>query len=360
MRTFSPEACAACLLFIVLSVTGSCDRIGKDVQGVSGQLCVMFDGHQVRSTKARLDLPDTSDFILSIVSAAGKTVYEGPYGSCPEVLNVDAGSYTVNVVSEQFARPAFDSPQFGDEQCVVVPSGGRVNVALECAQMNAGISLDVSSGFLTECADAVLFLKSSAGKLMYSYSEKRFAYFPPGAVSLVMSRDAGETVLLTRDLQAKDMLSIKVSVAAGTGSKGSGISMQLDTLRMWRSEEFVIGETSSGQTDDVLTVAQARSCAGREGVWVSGYIVGGDLTSATASFSLPFKSKTNILLGPRATTAERDACISVQLPEGSVRDALNLASNPDMLGKRVHIKGDIVEAYFGLPGMKNTMDYQLF
>jgi hypothetical protein len=43
-----------------------------------------------------------------------------------------------------------------------------------------------------------------------------------------------------------------------------------------------------------------------------------------------------------------------------VRDALNLVSNPDMLGRRVHIKGDIVEAYYGLPGMKNTMDYQLF
>lgn len=360
MSRFSLEACVACLLVIVLSVTGSCERLGDNALGGHGQLCVMFDGPQVRSTKAYLDLPDTSDFILSIVSAGGKTVYEGPYGNCPETLNVDPGSYTVSAVSEKFTRPAFESPQFGDEQCVVVPSGGKVNVALVCSQMNAGVSLDVSSGFLDECPDAVLFLKSSAGKLMYSYSEKRVAYFPPGAVSLVMSRSAGETVLLTRDLVARDMLSIKVSVASGSGSKGQGISMQVDTSRVWSSEEYMIGGASGGTANEVLTVAQARTSAGKEGVWVSGYIVGGDLTSASASFSPPFKSKTNILLGPRSTTAERDACISVQLPDGAVREALNLVSNPDLLGKRVHIKGDIVDAYYGLPGMKNTMDYQLF
>jgi hypothetical protein len=136
--------------------------------------------------------------------------------------------------------------------------------------------------------------------------------------------------------------------------------MQLDTSRVWANDEYVIGGVSGGSADEVLTVAQARTSAGKEDVWVSGYIVGGDLTSASASFAPPFKSKTNILLGPRSTTAERDACISVQLPEGTVRDALNLVSNPDMLGRRVHIKGNIVEAYYGLPGMKNTMDYQLF
>ena len=360
MRKLSLEACVACLLFIVLSVTGSCDRLGDSSVSGSGQLCVMFDGPHVRSTKARLDLPDTSDFILSIVSSGGKTVYEGAYGGCPEALIVDPGSYTVSAVSEKFTRPAFDSPQFGDEQCVVVPSGGKVGVALVCSQMNAGVSLDVSSEFLTECPDAVLFLKSSAGKLMYSYSEKRVAYFPPGAISLVMSRNSGETVLMTRDLAARDMLSVRVSVAPGSGVKGQGISMQVDTSRVWANEEYMIGGSSDGSADEVLTVAQARVSAGKDGVWVSGYVVGGDLTSASASFSSPFKSKTNILLGPRSTTAERDACISVQLPEGPVRDALNLVSNPGMLGRRVHIKGDIVEAYYGLPGMKGTMDYQLF
>ena len=358
MRKLSFEACLACLLFIVLSVSGSCDRLGDNSLGGHGQLCVMFDGQQVRSTKARLDLPDTSDFILTIVSSGGKTVYEGSYGGCPEVLEVEAGSYTVCAVSEKFTRPAFDSPQFGDEQCVVVPSGGRVNVALVCSQMNAGVSLDVSHDFLTSYPDAVLFLKSSAGKLMYSYSEKRVAYFPPGTVSLVMSSTSGDTVLMTRDLVARDMLSVKVSVAAD--SKGQGISMQVDTSRVWTSEEYIIGGVSGGSSDEILTVAQARSSAGRNEVWVSGYVVGGDLTSASASFSSPFKSKTNILLGPRSTTAERDACISVQLPDGAVREALNLVSNPSMLGRKIHIKGDIVEAYYGLPGMKNTMDYQLF
>ena len=115
---------------------------------------------------------------------------------------------------------------------------------------------------------------------------------------------------------------------------------------------------SSDEEEDVMTVAQARSSAEKEDVWVSGYIVGGDLTSSSASFSGPFQSRTNLLLGPKSSTVSRDACVSVQLPSGEVRDALNLVDNPDVLRKRVCIKGDVVSAYYGIPGIKNTVEFQ--
>jgi hypothetical protein len=85
--------------------------------------------------------------------------------------------------------------------------------------------------------------------------------------------------------------------------------------------------------------------------------VGGDLTSASASFEEPFKSRTNILLGPKSSTTDRDACIAVQLPDGKVRDALNLIDNPDMLGRKVCLKGNLVDAYFGLTGLKSVDEY---
>ena len=108
-----------------------------------------------------------------------------------------------------------------------------------------------------------------------------------------------------------------------------------------------------------MTVAQAMEAAGEKDVWVCGYIVGGDLTSASASFSEPFTSRTNLLLGPRSSSSSRSSCMSVHLPAGSVRDRLNLVDNPHLLGCKVYLKGDIEASYFGLTGLKNTSEYQL-
>ena len=94
-------------------------------------------------------------------------------------------------------------------------------------------------------------------------------------------------------------------------------------------------------------------------MWVCGYIVGGDLSSSSASFETPFSSRTNIVLGPKASTVNRSSCISVQLPSGNIRDELNLVDNPSLLGRKVFLKGDVVEAYYGLVGIKNISDFEL-
>ena len=358
MRKFSFEACVAFLLFLLLSVAGSCDRLGEKSSSSYGELCVSFDDQSVLPTRTSLNIPDTSEFLLTIKDSKGGVIYDGLYGDCPESLDLPSGSYVVRALSSSFDKPSFNAPQYGDEQCVVVPSGGRVGVKLSCVQMNAGVKLDISPDFLTECPGVVLFLKSSSGKLMYSYSEKRTAYFAPGVVTLNMSDQQGETLLMTTDLEPRDMLTVKVSVASG--SKGTSVCMSVDTVRTWLNTECVIGEESRSEASDVFTVAQAMANISSEDVWVSGYVVGGDLTPTAASFDLPFKSKTNIVLGPRSSTIERDACLSVQLPDGAIRQALNLVDNPDVHRRKVLIKGDIVESYYGMPGIKNISDYQLF
>ena len=100
-------------------------------------------------------------------------------------------------------------------------------------------------------------------------------------------------------------------------------------------------------------------CVGEEDVWVCGHIVGGDLSSSSASFDKPFESRTNLLLGPRSSTDDKEACLSVQLASGEIRNALNLVDNPELLGRKVCIKGDIVESYYGIPGIKNITEYEL-
>lgn len=351
-------------LFMMTSV--SCDILGAEDQGQKadekGELRISFASGQEITKRFDPSVPDTSDFHLTVRSSDGRVIYDGVYSASPESIIVEPGSYDVSVVSSDFSKPAFSEPQYGDDQCIKVPAGEIVNVRLMCTQINAGIKLKVDPGFLDSYPDGVLFLKSSQGKLMYAYSEKRIAYFLPGNVSLILSDGGEDETLLTRTLKAQEILVLDISVnkqGGGSGSQGR-ISVAVDTTRNWVSDSYVIGGEDGKGSDitDALTVYQAMDSVGEEDVWVSGYIVGGDLTSSSASFDAPFSSRTNILLGPRSSTVTRSSCISVQLPSGDIRDALNLVDNCDNLERKVCIRGDIVDSYYGLVGIKNVSDYE--
>ncbi|MBR5835839.1 MAG: DUF4493 domain-containing protein [Bacteroidales bacterium] len=350
--------------FWILLACVSCQMLGvPDVASDQGELRVSFMDDC--PTRVQEDVPDTSDFLLTISGPDGEVIYDGPYGASPESMMVDAGSYTVFARSSDFAKPAFASPQYGDEQVVVVPSGGVADVKLTCVQLNAGIRLKIDKSFLDNCPNAALFLKSSAGKLMYSYTEKRIAYFSPGTVSLMMSDDGADKILLSRELQARTVLELSVSASGKSHNPSEeSVTIAIDTSRVWNQESYVIGGSgsSSGKghsVSDAFTVSQALASLGEEDVWVCGYIVGGDLTSSSASFDVPFTSRTNLLLGPRSSTSSRSSCIAVSLPSGSVRDDVNLVDNQNLLGRKICIKGDLVEAYYGMPGLKNVTDYEL-
>lgn len=328
----------------------------------TGELRISFVESFSDQTRALSEIPDTGDFIITIDDSKGKQIYKGPYSACPEIMEVSAGSYVVKVVSREFSAPEFSAPQYGDEQCVVVPPAGVADVKLLCTQLNAGIKLKIASDFLTACPNGVLFLKSSAGKLMYGYSEKRTAYFSPGSVSLILSENGADKVLMTRTLVSQDMLSLGVRVAASSSTSSvpsASLSIEVDTTRNWLSENIVIGQGGSGggeTSSKAMTVSQAINSAGEEDVWVCGYIVGGDLTSASASFQAPFSSRTNILIGPKSSTNIKSSCLSVQLPAGEIRDMLNLVDNPSLLGRKVYLRGNIVDAYYGIPGIKNISE----
>lgn len=348
--------------FITLPSLTFCEMYDGVAEGDDkGELRISFEDSGNFKVRSSLDIPDTSDFLLTVSDSKGKVIYDGAYGASPESMMVGPGSYTVNVRSCEFTRPSFSSPQFGDEQCVLVQSGGVANVRLTCRQLNCGIRLQVHDSFLTGCPDGVLFLKSSEGKLMYGYSEKRIAYFFPGSVSLMLSEAGNDRILMTRELRAQDMLTVNVSASTNMSASSESIKVAVDTSRVWLYEDFIIGGSSGhgGNKSDAMTVSQALASVGDEDVWVSGYIVGGDLSSSSASFSPPFSSMTNILLGPRSSTSSRNSCIAVQLPSGDIRDEINLVDNPAMLGRKICIKGDIVESYYGLCGLKNITDYEL-
>ena len=360
MRSFGFFA-ALTAVFMFSFLFSACEKgPGDDPEAGKGRLRLKFYANPSEVSKVSMELPDTNDFLLTIRKENGDIVFDGLYCDAEEEFSLDAGSYHVYVRSSDFTVPAFSEPQFGDEQCTVVPAGGDASVHLQCRQINSGVRLDVSPDFLTEYPGGVLFLQSDAGRLMYAYTEKRIAYFKPGSVSLVMMNEGKENVLLTRVLAAQEVMTLRVAVSHSDRAE-KGISISLDTTRIWLDESFVIGgEDNKGAAhDNALTVSQAKASIGMKDVWVNGFIVGGDLTSSSASFNPPFESATNLIIAARKSVSSRESCIAVQLPSGDVRDMLNLAEHPEMLGREVCLNGDIVESYFGLVGLKNVSDYVL-
>lgn len=355
MRNLFLAAAAAALLLV-----SSCDLL--PFVKAEGEITVAFAEDVYVRTKAALELPDTNDFLLRITGPDGKILYEGLYGAAPERFSSAPGSCLVEAYSCEFREPAFSAPQWGDSQVVLVRSGETARVRLLCAQQNCGVRLYVKPDFAALYKDAALVLRSAEGALPYGYMETRVAYFLPGNVQLQLHRGTAEETLLVRNLAPREVLSLTLSASAPEGP-GSALCIQVDTARVWTQENYVVGEEPEKGNDaaSAMSVGEAIAAAGsgQTGVWVAGYIVGGDLTSSSASFDPPFKSATNLVIAAKSSVRDRASCLAVQLPKGPVRDALNLPDHPDLLGRRVLLCGDLAPAYYTLPGLKNVSAWQL-
>ena len=363
-------------LLPLVAALGACDDFGLR-SGGQGELRWII-GDSGSGTRASAEIPDTNDFILKVSDAGGKILYEGAYGDSPESLLVDAGSYTVAVHSIEFTAPGFSRPVYGDEQVVVVKAGATVTVRLDCVLENAGVRLQVAPDFLTSYPDGVLFLKSGDTRLMYGYSEKRIAYFKPGPISLVLNNRGADEILLTRTLDARTILTLSISAPHGGTASASTITVAVDTAKVWNHESYVIGGGGSGnggsgsgsgsggdddpgsELDNAYSVSQASDHVGEDGVWVFGYIVGGDLSTAGTTVKTSKLTKsTHLAIAARSSVTAKASCVAVELPKGAVRDALNLVDHPDLIGSRVYLKGSIVASYFGTTGLKSVSDYVL-
>ena len=232
-------------LLPLVAALGACDDFGLG-SGGQGELKWIIEGDGV-STRASAEIPDTNDFILKVTDSKGNVLYEGSYGDSPESLLVDAGSYTVGIRSADFTAPGFSKPQYGDEQVVVVKAGASVTVRLSCTLQNAGIRLNIAPDFLTSFPDGVLYLKADETRLMYSYSEKRIAYFKPGSVSLLLYQNGKDVTLLSRNLEAREILTLNISAPNGGTAASSQITVAVDTSKVWHQEDYAIGGNGSGK-----------------------------------------------------------------------------------------------------------------
>ncbi len=302
------------------------------------------------------EVPDTNNFILSITNTiSGSVIYRGKYSEKPEKISVTEGSYTISVISEEFSTPAFNAPQWGDLQVILLKGGESVNISLLCKQLNSGLRINYSDEFKAKFATSLIHLHSGGDSILYSYDEKRIAYFTPSRVETRISSGVGERKLLfARTLRPAEILSVNLSISNDDHIGKQGIFITVDTSRVWINEDIIAGNEKDGSSKEkALTVSEAKGWSGAKGVWVKGYIVGGDITSSEILFTPNFTSRTHFAISDKSPETLRANCMAVELKTGKLRDSLNLVDNKALWGKMIWLQGDIVDSYFGLPGLKN-------
>ncbi|MCM3323165.1 5'-nucleotidase C-terminal domain-containing protein [Cytobacillus kochii] len=102
--------------------------------------------------------------------------------------------------------------------------------------------------------------------------------------------------------------------------------------------------------EDVLTVNEAIE--NNEGnATVEGYIVGHTVSTNNYNFNPPFSNDYNIAIADDANEQDSSKILPVQV-SSSFRATFGLQTNPDIIGEKVQITGNL-EAYFTVPGLKN-------
>lgn len=123
------------------------------------------------------------------------------------------------------------------------------------------------------------------------------------------------------------------------------------------------GDESTKENPHTVAQAIALGMTYNKAAWVKGFIVGyvngqayadGCVFGNTAAEGAEV-SETNILIADSKTETDVNKCMPVQLPKGTVRDALNLNTNPANLGKELTINAYITK-YFNVPGLKKDGD----
>ena len=322
--------------------------ISLAISEISGNL--VSDGTFLKSDA----VIDTNNFILTIYSTQGEKIYDGYYGERPHEIVVTPGSYDVGVYSSRFTPPKFSSPQLGDEQTIIVEEGTQARVTFLCKQINAGLMLKFSNDFKTKFPGNGIYIRQNENDLEYEYSQSKYAFVSTAPFNLIYKNEGKDTVILTKSLLAGQMVTMNLSYSE-SNTTASVISVQIDTTREWISYNYNLGlKIPTG----AYSIEEAKSHIG-EKIPVFGYILGGDPTTTAIRVGPPFESKSAIVIAPSMTERNRNNMFVVELPSGAIRDALNLVTNPDILGMPVLITGSIVESYYGYIGIKNTKNYAL-
>ncbi len=195
------------------------------------------------------------------------------------------------------------------------------------------------------------------GRFVYTYKLKN--------ASNISSIDEGHLYKINAEI---DPNSDEVNVIINTiGSINSWKENPEENITIGKDYEIDEDEdtdnNSSGTEENPYTINDAMDKMGEKNVWVIGYIVGHYTGTTVKTFSNNVHSlepikETCIALSMSQNEKDGENTFPVFLKTGDMRNTLNLNSNPDMIGKKVAIKGHI-DKYYGSIGLNVTLVYKI-
>ncbi|PWJ43227.1 DUF5689 domain-containing protein [Sediminitomix flava] len=235
----------------------------------------------------------------------------------------------------------------------------------ESLQMPEAIEIELGENFDDEAYNATWVKVTN---VMFTESELGQTYAGDENTNRTLITESGETIIVRTSSYAAFK---GETLAEGSGSV-SGILTQFNgTLQIilndlegveltgerFNDPNSLLPAEGEGTLASAYNIAAAKENQDTQDKWVKGYIVGffnNNTLHATTEGAL----NSNIAIADVAGETNELKVIPVQLPGGFVRENLNIADNPDMLGQMVWLKGDL-EAYYGVDGLKSVSAFSL-
>jgi len=228
-------------LLFALALCGCADRKERDRSEDVGFLKLKASIDDRVRVKATIPV-DGFDVVITSKSNGqavyGKKVSE--IGTAP--LELDPGSYTINVSSPLVDLPNFGTPTYGIVQDFTVSSGTTTSLNLICKQQNAGVSITYSDAFKSYCQqnalDYSLRIDQGLNSLSFSNVETRAGYFVPGPITVVVQIGESE-FSSTLNLAAQDFVNLTVDLTVNTTVKITATITGVDDVNL-RNEKITI------------------------------------------------------------------------------------------------------------------------
>jgi len=343
---------------LILFAASACETLSWSEEG-KGALSIRMLKETAVSVKSGVPF---GDYLIGITDRSGAPIISGIYSAIPDPVILEPGNYTITALSELMGAPAFEKPAYGSTVDVGVVAGVKNTVQMICTQINAGLRIVYAPDFKAQYQTYHVKVTGGDGMLTYQQDELRTGYFAPGTLQIELSIEGEESMQISKSVIARDMLVLTVLPGQTNPGVTGSIELQLsvDTLRVWRREEWKPGAPSNdGLTPETAyTVAEARLLGSGNNVWICGYIVGGDATNTAFKTAPPFTANSNLLIADSPLEQQRANCMAVELPTSpaSLRATFGMpAHGADLLGRRSWFRGNI-ETYFGHPGLRTTRE----
>ena len=239
-----------------------------------GQVSMMSMGVDVSTAETVISRAsvDLSDFQVKITSAEGETVNSWKYKDMPEIVTLPVGHYTVDVVSHEVKKAAWEEPLYvGSKEFDIVENKITDIGIVNCVFSNIKVSIRFTENLVKNAGDdvKVTVVANDEGTLEYTLKETRAGYFEavPGSTTLVATLTgtikgstyetrtvlddvaAGQHRIITYDFKTPD---IPNPGESGTINPGVGIDISFSTINLNNPidhDETIIGGTRPGQEE---------------------------------------------------------------------------------------------------------------